>query len=65
MNVVKVLEQEGPRTSRPFRVSVDGKVLVDKRGQVRWFKTSFSAAIAGTKEVDQRRAVSEEGSHGN
>lgn len=46
-------DHEGPR---PYRVSVNGEILRTSNGSARRFKDSFSAALAGAKEVDRRRA---------
>lgn len=45
-------------TPKPYGVRVNGGLLVDKRGRARKFMDSFSAALAGAKEIDRLRAAS-------
>lgn len=52
MNEVKVIEDEGNRGSRPYRVMVNGTILLNRRGSHRRFETSFAALAAGTKDAD-------------
>jgi hypothetical protein len=60
MNNVKVIEDEdGDRGSRPYRVMVNGTILINRRGSHRRFESSFTATIAGCKEVDRRKAGGE------
>lgn len=47
----------GRSQDRPYIVKVDGKVLMGARSPRR-FKDSFSAALAGAKEVDRLRSAS-------
>lgn len=58
MNHVEVIEdyKDHPR-DRPFMVSVNGRLLRDKRGVGRRFKCSLRAALAGAVEVDRLRGV--------
>ena len=53
MNTVQVEEDFLNNT---IKVSVDGKILKDKDGNDRTFKSTFEAAIEGAREID-RRAV--------
>lgn len=55
MHKIKPILDEDHEGPRPYRVEVDGEILRDDRGSARRFKDSFSAALAGTREVDRRR----------
>lgn len=50
---MKVIEDEGDNTSKPYRVSVNGTILINRRSSHRRFATSFAAALAGAKELDK------------
>lgn len=54
MHHVKPIFDDDHNGPRPYRVEVDGEILRDDRGSARRFKDSFSAALAGAKEVDRR-----------
>lgn len=56
MHVVNVIEDDDSRSSRPFRVSVNGLMLLNARGFARRFETSFAASLAGAREVDRRKS---------
>lgn len=55
MNVVKIVEDYHNKSSRPYRVMVNGRFLLTRRGSYRRFETSFAAGLAGAREVDKRR----------
>lgn len=48
---------EDARHARPYRVQIDGKVLLDSCGRIVRYKNSITAAIGGAREVDRRKLL--------
>jgi hypothetical protein len=45
---------ESARHARPFRVQIDGRVLLDSSGRIVRYKSSETAMRGGEREVDRR-----------
>lgn len=57
MNKIEPVEIGGLPMNKPYGVKLNGHFLRDSRDRVRRFRDSITAAVAGAKEVDRRRAT--------